>query len=884
MSKTGKLQEIAIIGMGFRFPGAHHPSTLWQRLVQGKSSISPIPETRWRNQDYYSDELGTPGKTCSQHAALLEDLSRLDYAFFGLSKRDQRGRDPQQIMLLEASYDAFEHAGYSLSQISGSKTAVYIGIGAADHQYTEMLKQSSDNLDFLDINIILGNDFATLSSRLSYQYNFIGLNLPINLACASGLVGLDLAQNALSSGECNMALVAGVNYVGSPVMSICLSQGWAMSERGEIRSFDASTDGYVRAEGAGALLLKRRSDAERDGDAILGILKGVGVCHKGHSGGSAIAPNEHAMQTAIERCLNKTRCSPEAVDYIEAHGEAIIAADINELRALNAVFSNPERDRPCLIGSVKPNLGHMEWASGVASVIKLLLAFQHQALPAHLHFKSFPKDANIADSSLLQVVDKLTPWPKKMDRSRIAGVNTFNIGGVCAFALIEEPPSMKISDTSPLFGIEKHLFCLSAKSETGLLTLVERYIDWLHLNPKLPIASLCYAASCEREHYPVRRAWLVDSVETLITALEKTLKEDRAPQTLSPGKRLFLFTGQGCHADKMGAYLYSHHPVFAAAIDTCAAIVTKKSSGAFPGNLHAWLVSGKHSLEQEGDVLTQQVSLFAYEYALAKLWMSWNIQPDGVLGHSLGEYVAAHLAGILSLEDALYLVIRRSQLVAAMPPQGRMLAVIGDRSTILKHNQRLNLAIANDNHPGQIVFSGHNAAIENATQAYEEYGLKTIQIKVDYPYHCDLMADVAAGLLAERANVKFNASGTLPIFSNVTGHLAQQETLNNIEYWANHICKPVQFSQCLTAAYTAGFRQFIEIGPKPVLSAIGQYAIEEFDCDWLPSVKKTAQCGQQLLTVLKQLYESGVHLDWPAVYADRPRKKTIDLPMTLPQS
>ncbi|NTW01953.1 MAG: acyltransferase domain-containing protein, partial [Oscillochloris sp.] len=645
----GRGEPIAIVGLGCRFPGADGPAAFWQLLYDGVDAISEVPPDRWNLTHLYDPRPGVAGKLATRWGGFLDRVDQFDARFFGISPREASRMDPQQRVLLEVAWEALEHAGLPVEQLAGSQTGVFVGVSSSDYA---LLQYGDPTL--IDAYAGTGNATSIAANRLSYVFDLRGPSVAIDTACSSSLVAMHMACQSLRSGESDVAMAGGVNLMVSPELTITFSHARMMATDGRCKTFDASADGYVRGEGCGVVVLKRLTDAQRDGDRILALVRGSAINQDGRSNGLT-APSGLAQQAVVRAALRDAAVTPDQVGYIEAHGTGTALGDPIELRALGAVFAGRPPSAPCMIGSAKTNIGHLEAAAGVAGLIKVVLSLVNQSIPPHLHLREVNPHIPLAELPF-SIPTTVTPWPTGEQR-RIAGVSSFGFGGTNAHVVLEEAPAFVARIAAQDAERPRHVLALSARDEAALCELAGRYAAHLAAQPSLDLRDFCYSANTGRSHLPVRLGLSAGSRDELVQRLAAVAVggdpagafRGMVPNAGRP-KVAFLFTGQGSQYAGMGRTLYQSQPVFRAALDRCAAILDQELD--YP--LLNLLFDGDAStlrgpLDQTGYT---QPALFAIEYALAQLWISWGVQPDALLGHSVGEYAAACLAGVMTLEEA----------------------------------------------------------------------------------------------------------------------------------------------------------------------------------------------------------------------------------------
>ncbi|NEP03274.1 MAG: type I polyketide synthase, partial [Symploca sp. SIO2E9] len=617
--ESQKTEPIAIIGMGCRFPGgANSPEKFWQLLQKGIDAVKEIPRERWNIDDYYDQDPDAPGKIYTRFGSFLEDIDQFEPQFFGISPREAKSLDPQQRLLLEVSWEALENAGIAPDKLSGSKTGVFIGIGQNDYAQLGLNREQPELIQAYDGT---GNGFCFASGRLSYVLGLQGPNLAVDTACSSSLVGIHLACQSLHSKECNLAIAGGVQLILSPEVTLFLSKAHALSPDGRCKTFDASANGYGRGEGCGTVILKRLSDAVADGDNILAIIKGSAVNHDGPSSGLTV-PNKQAQQKLIREALSNAKVDSTEISYLEAHGTGTSLGDPIEVEAIATVLGqNRTADNPLLIGSVKTNIGHLEAAAGIASLIKVVLSLQNQAIPPHLHFDK-PNPHLNWDRLPIEVPQCATPWNSA---TRNAGVSSFGISGTNAHIILSSAPvaePVKAEYSKPL-----HLLTLSAKTNEALLNIALKYQKYLTNNSSTAIEDICYSANTGRTHFDRRLSFIASSTDDLQAQITAVIAEREAEgifkqhqKTISKKKIAFLCTGQGSQYLEMGKQLYQTQPTFRQAVDQCDRILSSE----LPQPLLSILYHDNLNHQLLHQTAYTQPALFAVEYALAQMWLSWG--------------------------------------------------------------------------------------------------------------------------------------------------------------------------------------------------------------------------------------------------------------------
>ena len=852
-------EPIAVIGMACRFPGkADSVDRYWQMLQDEVDAVSPIPKQRWDHSFFYDPSGEMPGSTYVNEAAFLEQVDGFDAEFFSIPPREANSLDPQQRLLLELAYETLQDSGIASHRLKNSQTGVFIGIGQQD--YLQLLRESADTAG-AELYTGTGNGFCFASGRLSYHLGLQGPSFSIDTACSSSLVALHQACLSLRAQECDLALTAGVQLMLSPSAFVLMSTAKALAKDGRCKSFAASADGYGRGEGAGMIALKRLSDAQRDGDRVLSVIRGSAVDHDGRSSGLTV-PNGRAQQVLLRQLLKSANTQADELSYVETHGTGTSLGDPIEYKALAEVLRNQSKE-PLLLGSVKTNIGHLEAAAGIAGLIKLILAIKKDKIPASLHFDQ-PNPAIPWQDYPIKVASQASAWPQPT-KPRVGLVSSFGLSGTNAQVLVAE--AGETSFPTPIEG--SHIFKLSAKSEPALRGWLQQHLNKLaDIKPK-SLADFCYSANISRDDFPLRIAAVVDDVAQLQSFLQTSLVQNQW-QSLDKTNAVpvFLFAGQGSVKAGAGLALYNMQPVFKAGLVACDEVLVKQ------GHLKVTeLLYGEQAETLLKETEHEQVALFALQYALAKMWLSWGIKPSMLLGHSVGEYAAACIAGVFDLDAALQLLCCRGRLMQALPENGAMVAVYAGQEQVhtLLQGMTSKLAIAAVNAEEQVVVSGDGEAMQNFIEHAQNKGLITKALPVNRGFHSPQIDGILLEFKACLSRTGFSKP-QFRFISTLTGQ-PEVEALASVDYWLQHARQPVLFKQALTTAKQLGGNFFIELGARPILTALAQQTSVTALCS-LDSTGNDWHASQQVVAVL---YQSGYQLDWSAFYQGR-RRELMNLP------
>ena len=869
---------IAIVSASCRFPGGVcTPEDLWKLLIEGRDAISGFPEDRGWNLDALQDI----NELRIREGGFLYDAGHFDPAFFGISPRETLAADPQQRLLLETTWEVFERACIDPASTYGSQTGTFVGIFGND--YAVRLIDSLEEVPELRGYVSTGGLASVASGRIAYTFGLQGPAISVDTACSSSLVAIHLACQALRNEECSLALAGGVTVMATPGTFVLMGPDGAGAPDGRCKAFSADADGAGWAEGAGMLLLERLSDAQRNGHPVLAIIKGSAVNQDGKSQGLT-APNGRSQERVIRQALQSARLGPEDVDAIEAHGTGTTLGDPIEAHALLATYGEAHsHDRPIWLGSLKSNIGHAQAAAGVGGVIKMMMAMRHGVLPRTLHANT-PSPHIDWSAGTVRLLQEAQPW-KRNGRPRRAGISSFGISGTNAHIIIEEAPPAEDGRVE----VEPSLpppaawpILLSAKSEAALCAQAARLREHLEGHDDLALGDVAYSLATTRSHFEHRAGIVAHDRTELLEALGALAQGQPTPSTVlgrsARDKKLaVLFTGQGSQRAAMGRPLYNAFPAFRDALD--AACV--HFDGALSRPLRDVLFAAEES--QDAALLDQTVftqpALFALEVALFRLLETLGVQPDLLLGHSIGELAAAHVAGVLSLRDACTLVAARAQLMQALPQHGAMVALHATEDEVLPvmagREERVSVAAVNG--PMSTVVAGDPDAVLQIAAHFEALGRKTARLRVARAFHSPHMDEmlgafrrVAEGLTYQRARI--------PIISNLSGTRALDDELRSPGYWVRHVRHAVRFVDGVRALHGEGVGTFVELGPHGVLCALAADAWPEGapSPSLVPTLRKGRDDVDAFTAALAALHTSGVSVDWSALFApSRPRRVSL---------
>jgi myxalamid-type polyketide synthase MxaE and MxaD len=849
---------IAIAGIGCRFPGARGPEELWRLLREGRDAVGEVPPSRFDIDRFHDPRPAVPGRICTRMGGFLDGVDLFDPAFFGISPREAARMDPQQRLLLEVAWEALEDAGLVPERLADTPVGVFVGMCYNDYEDLQFGDPAS-----YDIYGVVGGFRSVAAGRVSRALGLRGPSLTVDAACASSLVAVHLACQSLWSGECEVAIACGANLILEPQVSIGFSQARMLAPDGRCKFGDSRANGFVRSEGIGVVVLRRADLARADGDPGYALILGSASNNDGASGASMMTPGREGQEDLLRRAYRQAGVAPAEVGYVEAHGTGTPAGDPVEIGALAAVLGEARPpDRPLLVGSIKTNLGHTEGAAGIAGLIKLALCVEHGEIPASLHVRE-PNPAIPWWDLPVALQRQLTPWPAGPGPRR-GGVSSFGINGSNAHVVVGEAP--RPAETTPPRARPVHLLPLSARTPRALAELARSYGALLRRAGAPEPGDIAAAAALRRAHHEHRLAVVGRDAEDLAERLDAfRAGEARAGTTSGAassqarGKIAFVFPGQGPQWLGMGRELMRHEPVFLAALEACDREIREHAGWSLLEELAAGETESRL-----GEVDVVQPALFAVQVALAALWRSWGVEPDAVVGQSLGEVAAAHVAGALSLADAARVICRRSRLVKSTRGQGGMAVV---ELSLEEARAALNgaggrVAVAVSSAPRSTVLSGEGEALRAVLERLEAAGVFCRPINVDYASHSAQMDPLCEELLRCLEELR-PGPARVPFYSTVTGAVADGAELG-AEYWARNLRELVLFTESLRRLLEEGHDVFIEVSAHPVLLVSLQQAFQYWGQTGalaLPSARREAELPT-LLGSLGALYTAGRAVDW----------------------
>jgi phthiocerol/phenolphthiocerol synthesis type-I polyketide synthase E len=860
------IEGIAIVGMACRVPGAKNIAEFWQNLTSGVESISFLSDEELIEAGVDPALVHNPNYVKAR--GILDDVDRFEAGFFGLHPREASLMDPQHRVFLECAWEALESAGYCPE---GRKRRV--GVFAGQSMNTYMLTNLYSHVELVagveSLQASIGNDKDSLTTEVAYRLNLTGPAVTIQSSSSTSLTAVHYACQSLLGYECDMALAGGVS-IHLPVKSGYLyHQGGITSRDGHCRAYDAQAEGFVAGLGAGVVALKRLSDALADGDTIYAVIKGSAVNNDGSAKVSYMAPSVDGQAEVIAMAQAVAEVEPDTIGYVEGHGTGTAAGDPIEIAALTQAFrAGTDKKGYCAIGSVKTNIGHLDSAAGVVGLIKTTLILQHKMIPPSLHFER-PNPNLDLDNSPFYVNAQLSEW-KAGDTPRRAGVTSLGMGGTNAHAVLEEAPEIEPSGSSR----PAQLLLLSARTDTALATMTHNLVEHLVLHPRLNLADVAYTLQVGRKRFSHRRMLVCSDTDDAVTALS-TCDPERVFGSVREAKTrpiMFMFSGQGAQYVNMGRELYESEPVFREQVDACSELLRPRLGLDLRTILYPPQEQAEAAATQLEQTALTQPALFVIEYALAQLWMAWGVRPQAMLGHSIGEYVAACLAGVLSLEDALALVEARGRLMQQMPP-GSMLAVSLSEEDVQPYLSE-QLALASVNGPSSCVVSGPTPAIQALQTNLEANQIRCRSLHTSHAFHSAMMEPALPAFREHVRRIRLNPP-TVPYLSNVTGTWITPAQATDPDYWVKHLRGTVRFADGVRELLQDPDAVLLEVGPGQTLCSLArQHPAKGRDHIVLPTLHHPQEQASDvtfLLNTLGRLWLAGIELDWAAFHANEQR-------------
>jgi acyl transferase domain-containing protein len=845
-------EPIAVLGMACRLPGeVRNPEDLFELLIAGKEAITEIPAERGWPDTLYDPDPERRGSFYTRRGGFVSRVDRFEAGFFRMSPQEVRAVDPQHRMLLELSWEAIEQSGISPLALKGSRTGVFMGLTTSD--YAQVMA-SAGLVATTNPFASTGNVAAAASGRIAYFLGLQGPSLTVDTACSSSLVAAHLACQSLQAGEIDLALVGGANLMLRPEVTILLCGARALSVKGRCRAFDASADGYVRGEGGGVVVLRRLSDAIEREEPIAAVIRSTAVNQDGRSAGFT-APNPEAQQRVIQDALARAGIDGEAISYIEAHGTGTPLGDPIEFGALSQTIGQAGSSR-CWLGSVKPNIGHLEAGAGIASLIKVAVMLKRRRIAPHPNFET-PNPQIDLRGTRLRIPTEPVAW--EVDGPRLACLNSFGFTGTNAHAVLEEAPP--VYRAQPKLKRSHQILAVSAPSPEVRRALVNAYRGRLErAADETEFQDACFTANVGRAHFRHRAAFLASSRAGMLDQLASFSDDKASAEPFPTTPRVaFVFPGQGAQYGGMGAELYESHPVFRESIDRCA----RALEPALDIELKELLFGDRAELHRTDYT---QPALVAIEWALASMWQSFGVEPALLLGHSIGQLAAACVAEMIGIEDVLALAVERGRLMHGVKQDGAMAVVFAGpdvaRTVLLRSGA--DCVIAAYNGPASVVISGPRDGVAATCEAFKQAGVETRSLRVSQAFHSPLMDEIGAAFTAAAARVRW-ADGRIPVVSNLDGAVLDSTDVD-AAYWARHLREPVRFDAGVATLVERGCDVFLEVGPGTTGISLARQCVSDASArHWLASIKPRRSEAQTLLDSVRTFYEWNGDLDWEVI-------------------
>ncbi|WP_234121289.1 type I polyketide synthase [Clostridium hydrogenum] len=891
-----KDEDIAVISMSAYLPGAENIDEFWNNIKNGKSSIAKVPESRFDIDSYYSSN-AAEGKTYSDKGAFIDNPYSFDCGFFNISEEEASIMDPQQRLILELVFKVLESAGYSKEAVDGKNIGMFVGAGTSNYleyhlnnlkmnkikefsSFNTLTKEQKDS--FLEEwksefgmlknhpNVLVDNINNMIAARVSHEYNFKGPSLTIDTACSSALVTIHMACEAMRNGECDMALAGGVNLLLTPIPYIYFSNAGALSKSGESRVFDALADGFVPGEGAGIVLLKPLKKAVSDKDEILAVIKASAVNNDGRSIG-VMAPNPDGQREVIQNLYEKSSIDPREVQYVEAHGTGTKIGDPSEVRALSEAYSSwkPE-SKSIAIGSVKANIGHLLNAAGIASFIKVVLALKNKELPPSINVTE-PNPLIKFEKTPFYLLEEAEPWKVEKNQKRKAAINSFGFGGTnCHMVLEEAPIEKELKEQESRIACAKNVLCLGAQDEEAFNNKVINLKNFLKVNKEIKLGDICLTENTKVSDFKLKGTVIAENTADLIDKLDK-LKAGK--EIRRSNKIAFMFTGQGSQYINMAKEIYEAIPEFKACLDKC--------SEAFYPYIKVKVTDLIYGENCDDNVLKKtsitQPVVFSIDYSLGRLLIEYGIKPECLLGHSIGEWAAAAIAEVVTLEEAARLVSLRGKLMGEIAVEGSMAAVFINKDTlveIIDECKLENLWIAAFNGSHQVV-SGSSKSIDEFASILEKKGVVCKKLRVSQAFHTPLMKPMLAAFESELKKVQFKTP-KIKIVSNITGNFIDKPI--TAEYWLEHVLSSVKFEQSISFINNQGINTFVECGPDKILTGMASAVLSAGNSNVIKLLDRKKDCLETFFTGIGTLHCATGRFDWKKLYENYGYKK-IKLPL-----
>jgi acyl transferase domain-containing protein len=844
-------EDIAIIGHAFAFPnGIDTLDKLWSLLYEKKDAVSKIPNTRFNVGEIFSTDVYANGKTNSPYGTFLDkDVSLFDADFFGIPPREAKSIDPIQRILLQLTYEAFENAGIATQKLKGKNIGVFVAVGLSDYAQARL---RSGNLEDIDVYDATGIPFATICGRISYSFDFNGQSIAIDTACSSVLSAIHQAQHALQNREIDMAVIASANLLLTPEIFVALTKMGSVSPTGTTKAFAENADGYIRGEGAAILILKRNQDAIDNQDNIELIIKSSVIKHNGTSNGFT-APNPSVQVATIQEALQQANLTIDDIDYVESHGIGNKTTDAMEVQAIHQAFKN-KKDK-INVGSVKANIGHLEACTGMPMLFKIMTAMQHQTMPAQINIQELNQDVDWQNVNV-NISREHQNWTKQ---NKIASINLSGYSGTNAHLILQNGIAKNISDAINA----PYIFNLSAKTENALVDLAKKYITEKEIWSTHTLTEICYTLN-NRNIFDYKLSINAENIEQIIQALEDFINKKSNPKLFFSSNNInnicFQFAGQGSQYFGMCKKYYQTFDVFKQEFDLCNNVYNKLSNN----DLKNIIWEDATNAHQIHETQYTQIAIFTIEYALTKFLMHYGVQPNILIGHSIGEIVAMCVANVFSLEDAINIVYQRATLMQSIQDDaGTMAAVFCNAGTIEQINEDNIIEIAGYNTQNNTTITGTKENIATFMDRLKTQNIKAVPLQVSHAFHSKQMDSIVAKFQEKIQHIQFSKP-TIPIISNIDGNVL--ETIDAL-YLAQQLRVPVQYMQGVqTIAQQFGNNIFVECCSNPVLSSLAKNILNNNDNIYVYTSKHQSDDVQNFYTILQTLYCQGININWDVLY------------------